>query len=167
MKIILPLVSALFLLACTSDQTSQNLYSSRDIGHAIRIKACTVISARAVTIRDEHSGEQGESLGFFAGNVAGRHNSDQPLAGFFGGLIGGAVGRQVSDALHQRDGVEYTVILQNGEERQLVQDIADGESILTVGDACRLQISGASNRVLPANHFPAAIKRPKKVQLKN
>lgn len=164
MKLFLTLLSALLLIACTSDKTSQNLYSTRDIGKSIRIKACTVVSARAVIIKEEHSGEQGEKLGFFAGNVAGRNNSDKPLAGFFGGLIGGAVGRQVSDALHEREGVEYTVILPNGEERQLVQDIADGESILTIGDSCRLQISGSSNRVLPANHFPDAIKRPTKVQ---
>lgn len=164
MKLLLTLLIGLFLTACTSDQTSQNLYSSREIGKAIRIKACTVVSARAVTIKDEHSGDRGESLGFFAGNVAGRTNSDKPLAGFFGGLIGGAVGRQVSDSLHKRDGVEYTVILANGDERQLVQDIGDGESILTVGDSCRLQINGSSNRVLPASHFPKAVTKPQKVQ---
>jgi outer membrane lipoprotein SlyB len=163
MKLLTLALSTLILASCASDKVSQNLYSNRDIGHAIKIKSCTIISSRSVLIRDENAGNKGESLGFFAGNISGRHNSSKPLSGFIGGIVGGAVGRAVSDTLHTREGVEYTVILANGDERQLVQDVADGESILTSGDSCRLQISGANNRVLPSNHYPVAVTRPKTV----
>ena len=162
MKFISTIVSILFLTSCASDRTSQNLYSSRDIGKSINIKSCTVISSRSITIRDDHSGKQGESIGFIAGNISSRKHG-KPLSGLIGGLVGGVIGRNVSDSLHERDGVEYTVLLRNGNERQLVQDIRDGETILSSGSACRLQISGANNRVLSATHYPSAVKRPSKV----
>jgi len=162
MKPLLIILSTLLITSCASDKTSSNLYSSTDIGRAITIKACTVISSRVVTIRDKNSGNKGESLGFFAGSVASRKNNNA-LTGFVGGLIGGAIGRNVSDKLHSQEGVEYTVILRNGDERQLVQDIAEGETLLQSGDACRLQISNAQNRVLAAKAYPKDVKRPSKV----
>jgi len=162
MKTAILIATSLLLVSCASDKTSQNLYSSKDIGHAIIIKACTVISSRTVIIRDDHSGDQGESLGFFAGSVS--NNSDRPLSGFITGIIGGAIGRHVSDKLHERDGVEYTVILRSGEERQLVQDIAEGETILVSGDPCRIQISGVNNRVLSTKTYPNNVKRPQRVR---
>ena len=82
-----------------------------------------------------------------------------------GGLLGGAAGRAAGDELQERAGVEYTVLLASGEERQLVQDIQDGETLMQQGEACRLQVSGALNRVLPAAHYPDAVKRPSKTQL--
>ncbi|MBL7004609.1 MAG: hypothetical protein ISR69_11375 [Gammaproteobacteria bacterium] len=163
MKIIPLALCSLLLISCASDKTSQNLYSDRDIGKAIRIKSCTVVASRSIVIREDNAGDKGESLGFFAGSIKGRSNSNKPLSGFVGGIIGGAVGRAVSDKLHEREGVEYTVILPNGSERQLVQDVASGETILTVGDSCRLQTSGSSHRVLPADHYPDAVSRPKQV----
>lgn len=166
MKIYALIFSSLLITSCASDKTSQNLYSSSDIGKSIKIKTCTVISARSIIIRDENSGEQGEKLGFIAGNIGSR-SRNKPLSGFLGGLIGGAIGRQVSDKLHEKNGIEYTVILKNGEERQLVQDLRSDETILNTGDSCRLQISASSNRVLPANHFPSKVKRPTTVKFTN
>ncbi len=163
MKPLLILCSSLLLASCASDKTSSNLYSSSDIGKAISIKACTVISARTVEIRDRNSGEKGEKIGFIAGNIASRQNNNNALTGLLGGLIGGAVGRQVSDNLHTLQGVEYTVILKNGDEKQLVQDIVEGETLLKAGDPCRLQISNAQNRVLAAKTYPKKVTRPSKV----
>ena len=150
------------LLVTASDKTSSNLYSSSDIGRAITIKACTVVSSRVVTIRENESGNKGESLGFIAGNIASRRHNNA-LTGFVGGLIGGAIGRKVSDNLHAQEGVEYTVILRNGNERQLVQDIAEGEILLQAGDACRLQVSNIKNRVLAAKTYPKNVTRPSNV----
>ncbi len=166
MKTILILGTSLLLASCASDKTNSNLYSDYDIGKAISIKACTVVSARTVQIRDKNSGEKGETLGFIAGNIASSRNNNS-LTGFLGGLIGGAVGRQVSDKLHTQQGVEYTVILSNGDEKQLVQDIAEGEQLLREGDPCRLQVSNAQNRVLAAKSYPKNVTRPSKVGFTN
>jgi len=162
MKPLLIILSSLLVTSCVSDKTSSDLYSSSDIGRAITIKACTVISSRVVTIRENNSGDKGESLGFIAGNIASR-NHNNALTGFVGGLIGGAIGRNISDKLHSQEGVEYTVILRNGEERQLVQDIAEGEILLQSGDACRLQVGNSQNRVLAAKTYQKNVKKPSKV----
>ncbi len=152
----------LLLSACSSDKVSQDLYQTTEIGKTKRILPCTVISTREVMIRESGSGDKGEAIGFIVGALATSENNDSPLVRYLGGLLGGAAGRHASDNLNERAGVEYTVLLASGEERQLIQDIQDGESILSQGQACRLQVSGDLNRVLPATHYPDAVKRPRK-----
>ena len=154
-------------MGCSSDKASQNLYTTSEVGKAKRIVPCTVISTREVIIRDSKSGEKGEAIGFMVGALATADNSDKPLVRYLGGLVGGAVGRGASDKLHERAGVEYTVLLSNGEERQLIQDIQEGERLLNQGEACRMQTSGQLNRVLPAAHYPAGVTRPKKTEVIN
>lgn len=155
------LISTIILLAaCSSDKASQDLYNTSEVGKAKRILPCTVISSREVMIRESGSGGKGEAIGFIVGALATAENNDRPLVRYLGGLLGGAAGRAASDSLHERPGVEYTVLLASGEERQLIQDVADGERLLSQGEACRLQVSGDLNRVLPAAHYPDAVKRP-------
>ncbi len=156
----------LALAGCSSDKAGQDLYQSSEVGQAKRILPCTVVSAREVRIRDQAAGETGESLGFIVGAMASSNHNNSATT-MLGGLIGGMVGRATSDKLHQRGGVEYTVLLSNGEERQLVQDIQDKEEIMQPGTACRLQVSGNLNRVLPARQYPKAVQRPRKVQLED
>ena len=116
-------------------------------------------------IRQEGTGDKGEMIGFIAGALATAENNDSPLVRYIGGLVGGAAGRAASDNLNERAGVEYTVLLGSGEERQLIQDTESGEQLMQQGEACRLQISGTLNRVLPAAHYPDAVSRPKKTEI--
>lgn len=164
MKKLLLLTAILTMVACSSDKARQDLYQTSEVGKTKRILPCTVISTRDVMIRESKSGDKGEAIGFIVGALATAENNDNPLIRYLGGLLGGAAGRVASDNLHERAGVEYTVLLSSGEERQLIQDIQDGERLLSQGEACRLQVSGALNRVLPAAHYPDAVKRPAKTQ---
>ena len=54
-----------------------------------------------------------------------------------GVVAGGAGGRQVADKLSERPGLEYSVILDNGEELTLVQDFLEGDHVVRSGDTCR------------------------------
>jgi outer membrane lipoprotein SlyB len=164
MKKILVIFTLLIVVGCSSDKAGQNLYQSGEIGQTKRILPCTVISTRNVTIQQTNAGEKGETIGFIVGALATAENNDSPVVRLLGGLVGGVAGRATSDNLSERDGVEYTVLLASGEERQLVQDIQDDERLLSQGEACRLQITGDLNRVLPAAHYPDAVKRPSKTQ---
>ncbi len=164
MKLLTLIFTISLIAACSSDKASQNLYSTSEVGHAKRTLRCTVLSARDIIIRDNNAGSKGEGIGFFTGSILSSRNNDGPLAGIIGGIVGGAAGRAASDKLHERAGVEYSVLLASGEERQLVQDIQSGESILQRGEECRLQISGTLNRVLPASHYPDEVKRPRKIK---
>ena len=163
-KILLTAASALLVTACSSDKAGQDLYATSEVGQAKRILPCTVISTRAVMSRESGSGDKGEAIGFIAGALATAENNDSPLVRYLGGLVGGAAGRAASDNLSERAGVEYTVLLNSGEERQLIQDIQADEDVLDQGEACRLQVSGTLNRVLPAAHYPDAVSRPKKTE---
>lgn len=164
MKAMFLIIPLMILSACSSDKASQDLYVDSEIGKAKRIMPCTVVSTRQVMIRESKSGDKGEAIGFVVGALATAEKNDSPLVRYLGGLVGGAAGRHASDNLHERPGVEYTVLLSSGEERQLIQDVQDGERLLQQGDACRLQVSGSLNRVLPAAHYPDAVKRPSKTQ---
>ena len=166
MRIFLTSLCFLALISgCVSDKASQDLYSDSEIGKAKRILPCTVISARPVMVRGDKAGDKGEAFGFIGGMLAASRNNDNGFVRYLGGLLGGAAGRAVSDTLSERAGVEYTVLLSDGEERQVIQDTASDEVFMAQGSACRLQISGSLNRVLPAAHYPDAVKKTQKVQL--
>ncbi len=162
------IISSLFCVAllagCASDKASQDLYSDSEIGKAKRILPCTVISARPVMVRGDKAGDKGEAFGFIGGILATSRNNDNGFVRYLGGILGGIAGRAVSDTLSERAGVEYTVLLSDGEERQIIQDTQPDEVFMAQGSACRLQVSGSLNRVLPAAHYPDAVKKPEKVQ---
>ena len=161
MRIALLMMTALLAAGCSSDQASRDLYVSSEVGQARRILPCTVVSARAVMIRADRAGEKGEAFGFIGGALLTAENNDSPFVRYLGGLLGGAAGRAVADTVSERAGVEYTVLLASGEERQLIQDTSEGEEFMAQGEPCRLQISGELNRVLPAADYPDAVQKPK------
>lgn len=165
MKLIPLVFSALLVSACASDKASQDLYASSEVGKPKRILPCTVVSARQVMIRSDKAGDKGEAFGFIGGAIMAADSNERPIVRYLGALLGGAAGRAVGDTVGERAGVEYTVLLASGEERQLIQDTSEGEVFMEQGSACRLQLSGRLNRVLPAADYPEAVKRPEAVQI--
>jgi outer membrane lipoprotein SlyB len=171
------LVSAVIASGCTSPKVSDSLYRSSEVGTSKRIVRCRVLEVREVLVRDDDSGRQGEVLGGVAGGVAGGvlgstvgGGAGQDLAtvaGATAGAVGGAAaGRQLSDKLHTRQGVEYSIILADGSEQTHVQDFLEGDRIVQVGETCRLQIEhDGMNRVLPAEHLQDSIQAPKKTEI--
>lgn len=171
------LLAAVAISGCTSPKISDSLYRSSEVGTSKRIVRCRVLEVREVMIRDDDSGEKGELLGAIAGGLAGGilgntvgGGAGKSLAtvagGTAGAVAGGAAGRQLSDKLHTRKGVEYSIILADGSEQTHVQDFLEGDRVVQVGETCRLQIAhDGKNRVLPAEHLQDAIKAPKKTQI--
>ena len=152
------LAAAVVAAGCTSPKVSDSLYRSSEVGTSKRIVRCRVLEVREVMIRDDDSGEKGEALGAVAGGLTG---------GILGSTVGGgAAGRQLSDQMHTRKGVEYSIILADGSEQTHVQDFLEGDRVVQVGETCRLQIEhDGKNRVLPAEHLQDAIRAPKKTQI--
>ena len=171
------LAAAVAAAGCTSPKVSDSLYRSSEVGTSKRIVRCRVLEVREVLIRDDDSGEKGEALGAIGGGLAGGilgstigGGAGQDLAtvgGAVGGTIaGGAAGRQLSDQMHTRKGVEYSIILADGSEQTHVQDFLEGDRVVQVGETCRLQIEhDGKNRVLPAEHLQDSISAPKKTQI--
>ena len=171
------LIAAVAVSGCTSPKVSDSLYRSSEVGSSKRIVRCRVLEVREVMIRDDDSGEKGEMVGGVAGGLAGGILGSTVGGGAGKGLAtvggatagavgGGAAGRQVSDQLHTRQGVEYSIILADGSEQTHVQDFLEGDRIVQVGETCRLQIEhNGMNRVLPAEHLQDSIQAPKKTQI--
>ena len=171
------MVSAIVVTGCTSPKVSDSLYRSSEVGSSKRIVRCRVLEVREVMIRDDDSGEKGEMVGGIAGGLGGAilgstvgGGAGKSLATVAGGTAGavggGAAGRQVSDQLHTRQGVEYSIILADGSEQTHVQDFLEGDRVVQKGETCRLQIEhNGMNRVLPAEHLQDAIQAPKKTQI--
>lgn len=170
-------MSAFFVSGCTSPKVSDSLYRSSEVGTSKRIVRCRVLEVREVMIRDDDSGEKGEMIGGVAGGLAGGILGSTIGGGAGKGLAtvggatagavgGGAAGRQLSDQMHTRKGVEYSIILGDGSEQTHVQDFLEGDRIVQVGETCRLQIEhNGMNRVLPAEHLQDSISAPKKTQI--
>lgn len=171
------LVAAVAVSGCTSPKVSDSLYRSSEVGSSKRIVRCRVLEVREVLIRDDDSGEKGEGLGAIAGGLTGGilgstvgGGAGRGIATVAGGTVGavagGAAGRQISDKLHTRKGMEYSIILANGSEQTHVQDFLEGDRVVQVGETCRLQIeAGGKNRVLPAEHLQDSISAPKKTTI--
>lgn len=173
----LPVVA--MVAACSSPQTSDSLYMASEVGKSKQVVRCRVLEVREVAIRDDDAGDRGEVIGIFAGAVIGIILGDQigggagrDIAVEFGqaggAVLGGGAGRQAAEKLSEHPGLEYSVILLDGEELTLVQDFLDDDRIVQPGETCRLQIAAdGRNRVLPAEYLPAAIEAPKTTQVAN
>lgn len=171
------MMSAIVVSGCTSPKVSDSLYRSSEVGSSKRIVRCRVLEVREVLIRDDDSGEKGEAIGGIAGGLGGAilgstvgggaGKSLATVGGATAGAVGGgAAGRQLSDQMHTRKGVEYSVILADGSEQTHVQDFLEGDRVVQKGETCRLQIEhNGMNRVLPAEHLQDSIQAPKKTQI--
>ncbi len=167
------IVTVVAVTGCTSPKVSDSLYRSSEVGTSKRVVRCRVLEVREVMIRDDDSGEKGEAIGGIAGGLGGGIAGSTVGGGAgrglatvggatVGAVAGGAAGRAISDQLHTRKGVEYSVILADGSEQTHVQDFLDGDRIVQVGETCRLQIAqDGKNRVLPAEQLPGRISAPK------
>ena len=167
------LIAAVAVSGCTSPKVSDSLYRDSEVGSSKNVVRCRVLEAREVAIREDDAPEKGEAIGAIVGGIAGAILGSQIGGGagkqlateagvVAGAVAGGAGGRQAADKMSERPGIEYSIILDNGEEMTLVQDFLEGDRVVRAGDTCRLQIEhDGKNRVLPAEHLPDQIQAPK------
>ena len=165
-------MGAAMIAACSSPKVSDSLYRDSEVGSSKNIVRCRVLDVREVAIREDDAPEKGEAIGAILGGIAGAIIGSQigggagkdlaTEAGVVAGVVaGGAAGRQAADKLSERKGLEYSIILENGEEYTLVQDILEGDRVVQPGDTCRMQIEhDGKNRILPAEHLPDQINAP-------
>ena len=161
------------LAACSSPEVSDSLYRDSEVGTSKRIVRCRVLETREVAIRGDDAPEKGEAVGAIVGGIVGAILGSQVGKGAgqelavqtgvtVGAVAGGGAGRQAADKLSERPGIEYSIILDDGEELTLVQDLLESDRIVQPGETCRLQIeNNGMNRVLPAEHLPDQINAPK------
>ncbi len=150
----------MLLGAC--QQPGQNVYSSSEVGKASLVNFGTVVAVRDVDIQAEQT-RIGAGVGGAAGGIAGSQfgrGGGSAGAALAGVLIGAAIGALAEQAAGNRKGLEYTVTLETGATVMVVQNQNQGDRVLQPGERVIVQLSGGTQRVLPAGNLPSEIKRP-------
>ena len=162
------------LLACLAFATlsgcakpGQNQYSHKDVGQSTLVEFGTVLAVRNVDIIGENTGVGaliGAGTGAGAGSyVGGGTGNVWAIAG--GALIGGIAGAFAEQGISDGPGIEYAIIKENGQTVTIVQNKKDGDIMFPVGSRVLVQISGSYQRVLPADHLPEYVQRPKGIKV--
>ena len=169
MKIKLFLVFAVLALLTACEFAAQSRYKYSEVGQIQNAEFGTVIGVRDIDIIAETS-SSGGIIGGVAGGVVGAG-----MGGGSGSLVtlvaGAVVGAQAFSALEQavrnRGGIEYIVVLRNGKTITVAQNVAPKDVIHNINDRVLVQINGEYHRVLAANKLPTEIERPKGIKFKN
>lgn len=160
-------IAMLGLSGC--NRPGQNFYHQSEVGQVSAVSFGTVVGARDIGIIGERTGA-GALLGGAAGGAIGSQiggGTGQAVA-IGGMLIAGAIAGAVAEqALQDRTGVEYVVVLEAGVTLTIVQEKAAGDRILAAGERVMVQNSGGYQRVLPASHLPTVVQRPQGIKVKD
>lgn len=144
------LVGTLAMTGCAYNSSSADVYTSGQAQREQSVRMGTVESVRGVRISANNGQPSGVgavgggALGAVAGSAIGG-GKGSILAAIAGGIAGAVAGNAVENGVAQRNGVEITVRLDNGDLRAITQS-ATGE-IFRAGDRVRLLSSGGVTRV--------------------
>lgn len=155
------------LTGCVTN--SQSRYNYDQVGRSSVVEFGTVIAIRNIDITGQNTGA-GALAGGTAGGLIGTQvgSGNGGIAGVLGGiLIGAAAGALAEQAMANRTGIEYTIVLQNSKVITVAQEVAKEDRVFAAGDRVMVQASGSYQRVLPTDHIPTEIDRPKGITVKD
>lgn len=158
--------STLLLTGCGAT-SSQNVYDFREAGQSVIVEFGTVIDVRPIKIKGPNSGA-GAVTGAVAGGALGSQvgNGNGQGAAMIGGVVVGAVaGAMAEQALADQTGLDFTVAMQSGKVITVPQYFKKDEPLIKKGQRVMVQTSGSYQRVLPADHLPEQMKRPKGIKM--
>ena len=162
------LIGTLVLLSAC-DFAAQSRYKYSEVGQIQNAEFGTVIGARDIDIIAESS-SSGGIVGAVAGGVVGGNmggGSGSLVTLVAGTVIGANAFAALEQAVRNRGGVEYIVVLRNGKTITVAQNVTPKDTVHNVNDRVLVQINGEYHRVLPANKLPTEIERPKGIKFKN
>jgi outer membrane lipoprotein SlyB len=161
------LAGALTLGGC--EQPSQNRYAADEVGHSTVVKFGTVVAARSIDITGKNTGA-GALVGGAGGGIAGStlgHGGGNAAAILGGVVVGAVAGAVAEQALADRTGLEYTIVLENGKTITIAQEQNKTDRVFAAGDRVMVQASGSYQRVLPTDNLPAEVSRPQGIKIKD
>ena len=144
-----------------------NVYKYDEVGKTSAVTFGTILQVRSIGIIGENTGGTA-AAGALAGAAGGTYiGADDGTAWAVAGLAiaGGVIGYLIEQGFADREGLEYTVILENGVVITTVQEIPDDKTPLKVNSRVIVQTQGGYQRVLPADQLPTEVKRPKGIKI--
>jgi len=129
------------LSGCSTNSQTSNSYSGAQTRQAQVVKTGTVTFAKDVKIsnRSGVGGVGGAALGGVAGAGNGRSGSNQQAgSAIAGAIIGGIIGQLADSKLNELEGQEIGILLANGVEIAVTQEIDPQDGRINIGDRVRV-----------------------------
>ncbi len=152
MKKMICVLALVSLCGCANQTQTGNAYTAGQSRQVQTVQRGKVIAVKDVDVAAHPSGVgalAGGALGGIAGSNNGRAGSNQSAASSIVGLvIGGVAGSMVDKKLNTLKGQEISIVLNNGTEIAVVQEIDEKEGAFLVGEQVRVLSSvGGTTRV--------------------
>jgi outer membrane lipoprotein SlyB len=129
------------LAACATGTQTSSSYSGAQTRQASIVKSGVVTFVKDIVIANNSGvgGVGGAALGGVAGSSNGRAGSSQQAGNTIAGaLVGGIIGSIADSKLNELAGQEIGIMLSNGVEISIAQEIDSKDGKLTVGDKVRV-----------------------------
>jgi outer membrane lipoprotein SlyB len=140
-------MAVLGLGGCASSM-SGDTYRRGEAMRAQSVEMGVVDSVRFVTIEGTQTGvgaAAGAILGGIAGSTAGRGYRAHEAGAVGGAVIGGVAGQAIEEGSTRKNGVEVTVLLDQGRMLAIVQEATEefrpGDRVRVVSDGYRTRVS--------------------------
>lgn len=160
--IALALFAPLALSACAKSP-DQNRYNYNEVGQSVVAEFATIVSVKEVDITGRNTGAgalAGAAAGAGGGSYAG-NGSGSVWAAAGGAIAGAAIGAAAEQALADHKGYEYIVVTENKKTKTIVQNQSPTDVVFKPGDRVLLQTKGSYQRLLPTDHLPDTVQKPK------
>lgn len=146
MKKILLALAVLSLVGCAHQSQTGNAYTAGQARQVQTVQRGKVIAVKDVDVAARPSGAgalAGGALGGIAGSNNGRSGSNQSAASSIVGMvIGGVAGTMIDKKVNTLKGQEISILMANGSEIAIVQEIDEKEGPFLVGEQVRILSSG-------------------------
>lgn len=143
------MASTLVISGCANQSASSSTYTYGQAQREQVVRLGTVQSVRYVTIQADKpsgfGGVSGAALGGVAGSTIGGGRGNI-LATIGGGILGGLAGNAVENRVQQKQGLEITVLMDNGETRAIAQE---ADIMFSAGQRVRILSGNGPSRVTP------------------
>jgi len=169
-------LSIVLFMGCGTPQIGERLYKSSETGQSQTLTRCRVLSVEEVAVYDEQAVKTGANIGKLYGGIVGKKaaedlggDSGKDLKGITGAILGGVsgnyLGEKTGQEISKKPGARYHIVLTNGTEKILVQEVAREDRILQSGEECVLVHAkrGQKERVL-APGATGAVKKPEGIK---
>lgn len=154
---IMLIASALMVSGCATQ--GQSRYNYTEVGQASAVEFGTIVTVRQVDITGQNTGTGAVLAGTAGGIIAGAARGG-PVAIVGGVLVGAVAGAIAEQAMANRVGLEYVILLRNGKPITIVQNQESKDRVFQSGERVMVQVSGSYQRVLPADSIPTQMSRP-------
>ena len=150
-KIIILLLSALFILAGCASEKGGDVYSRDQVRQVQHFRVGVVESVHKVRIEGTKS-PVGTTAGTIVGGIAGSGASQGKtgqVAAVLGAVVGGVAGAAAEEAYTRQDGIEASIKLEDGSYISVVQAVSENkEEEIKAGDKVRVIESDGVARVV-------------------